>query len=60
MTSTITLKITPENKAISKAEYTNTQQGLPVNGYNLVHLNGHARPFGWSFCFAEKQLRVGP
>ena len=23
----------PENKATSKAEYTNTQQGLPDNGY---------------------------
>ena len=27
------LKAIPENKATSKAEYTNTQQVLPVNGY---------------------------
>ena len=26
----------PENKATSKAEYTNTQQGLPIIGYTLV------------------------
>ena len=39
-------KLTPENKAISKAEYTNTQQDLTVNGYNLVHLTRHARLFG--------------
>ena len=26
----------PENKATSKAEYTNTQQDLPVIGYTLV------------------------
>jgi hypothetical protein len=39
-------KCTPENKATSKAEYTNTQQDLPVNGYNLVHLTRHARLFG--------------
>ena len=25
-----------ENKATSKAEYTNTQQGLPINEYALV------------------------
>ena len=29
-------KVIPENKATSKAEYTNTQQGLPVIGYILV------------------------
>ena len=27
------LKISPENKATSKAEYTNTQQGLPDYEY---------------------------
>ena len=26
----------PENSATSKAEYTNTQQNLPVTGYNFV------------------------
>ena len=40
------LKAIPENKATSKAEYTNTQQDLPVTGYNLVHLTRHARLFG--------------
>ena len=29
-------KLVPENSATSKAEYTNTQQDLPVTGYNLV------------------------
>ena len=38
-------KCTPENKATSKVEYTNTQQDLPINGYNLVHLTRHARLF---------------
>ena len=42
----ISSKVSPENKATSKAEYTNTQQGLPINGYNLVHLTRHARLFG--------------
>ena len=32
----ISSKVIPENKATSKAEYTNTQQGLPVSGYTLV------------------------
>ena len=48
-------KCTPENKATSKAEYNNTQQDLPVNGYNLVHLTRHARLFlARGVCFAEK------
>ena len=29
----ISSKSVPENGATSKTEYTNTQQGLPVNGY---------------------------
>ena len=29
----ISSKLSPENNATSKAEYTNTQQGLPANGY---------------------------
>ena len=29
-------KLVPENSATSKAEYTNTQQDLPVTGYNIV------------------------
>ena len=29
-------KVIPENKATSKAEYINTQQGLPVSGCTLV------------------------
>ena len=47
-------KCTPESKATSKAEYTNTQQDLPVNGYNLVHLTRHARFFGWRGLFFQK------
>ena len=54
MTSIITPKITPENKATSKAEYTNTQQDLPVNGYNLVHLTRHARLFARRGFFCQK------
>ena len=42
----ISSKVIPENKATSKAEYTNTQQDLTVNGYNLVHLTRYARLFG--------------
>ena len=30
----ISSKASPENNATSKAEYTNIQQGLPINGYN--------------------------
>ena len=33
----ISSKSVPESSATSKAEYTNTQQGLPVIGYTLVH-----------------------
>ena len=59
--ASITSKALPENKATSKAEYTNTQQDLPVNGYNLVHLTRHARFFlAGGVCFAEKQLIVDP
>ena len=29
-------KLVPENSATSNAEYTNTQQDLPVTGYNIV------------------------
>ena len=47
-------KCTPENKATSKAEYTNTQQDLPVNEYNLVHLTRHAKLFGWRGLFCPK------
>jgi hypothetical protein len=32
---TISSKVSPENKATSKAEYTNTQQGLPDFWYIL-------------------------
>jgi hypothetical protein len=34
--ATMSSKGIPENSATSKAEYTNTQQGLPVIGYTLV------------------------
>jgi hypothetical protein len=33
------LKTVPQ----AKAEYSNTQQGLPICGYTLVHLTRHAR-----------------
>ena len=39
----ISSKASPKNNATSKAEYSNIQQGLPVNGYTLVHLTRHAR-----------------
>ena len=29
-------KLVPENYATSKAEYTNTQQDLPITGYTIV------------------------
>ena len=54
----ISSEVTLENNATSKAEYTNTQQGLPVNGYTLVHLTCKAVSFG--VYFAEKQQRVSP
>ena len=38
----ISSKASPENNVTSKVEYTNTQQGLPVNEYTLVHLIRHA------------------
>jgi len=56
----ISSKVKLENKATSKAEYTNTQQGLPVNGYNLAHLTRHARLLAGGVCFAKKQLGVSP
>ena len=49
-----TSNVPPENKATSKAEYTNTQQDLPINGYNLVHLTRHARLFCWRSLFCRK------
>ena len=50
-----------KNSATSKVKYTNTQQCLPVNGYNLVHLTRHARLLAGGVYFAEKkQLIVGP
>ena len=38
----ISSKASPENNVTSKVKYTNTQQGLPVNEYTLVHLTRHA------------------
>ena len=49
-----TSNVSPEYKATSKAEYTNTQQDLPVNWYNLVHLTRHARLFGCRGLFCRK------
>jgi len=42
------------NKATSKADYTNTQQGLPVNRIYLLHLSRHARLFGLRGLFCRK------
>ena len=50
-------KAIPENNATSKAEYTNTQQGLPVNRYNIVHLTRHARLFGLRGLFCQKATK---
>ena len=50
----ISSKVIPENKATSKAEYTNTQQDLPANGYNLIHLTRQARLFRWRGLFCRK------
>ena len=50
----------PENKATSKAEYTNTQQGLPVSGYTLVRYLDMQYFLAGGVCFAEKQLRLDP
>ena len=33
----------PENKVTSKTEYTNTQQGLPEEGYLKIPLTRHAK-----------------
>ena len=49
-----------KTKPQAKAEYTNTQQGLRVNGYNLAHLTRHARLLAGGVCFAKKQLGVSP
>ena len=46
-----------KNKATSKAEYTNTQQDLPVNRYNLVHLTRHAWLFGLRSLFCRKTTK---
>ena len=53
-------KALPENKATSKAEYTNTQQGLPIIGYTLVRYLDMQGFLAGGVCFAEKQLRVSP
>ena len=51
----------PENKVTSKTEYTNTQQGLPEEGYKNIPLTRHAKACESSgFTFAEKQLKVYP
>ena len=50
----ISSKVIPEIKATNKTEYTNTQQDLTVNGYNLVHLTRHARLFSWRGLFCRK------
>jgi hypothetical protein len=54
----ISSKDAPKNSATSKAEYTNTQQGLPNYWYvnnRLLSMHG-SKALG--FYFAEKQQRV--
>jgi hypothetical protein len=58
--ATISSKVSPENKATSKAEYTNTQQGLPNYLYILSQLLDMQGFWLVGFVFAEKQQRVGP
>ena len=41
------------NNATSKAEYTNTQQGLPIIGYTLVHLTRYARLLAEGFVLPK-------
>ena len=54
-------KVIPENKVTSKTEYTNTQQGLPEEGYMIsFKLDMQRLGKALGFTFAEKQLRVGP
>ena len=48
-------KVIPENKATSKAEYTNTQQGLPVSGYTLVRYLDMQGFFCWRGLFCQKR-----
>jgi hypothetical protein len=40
-----------KNKATSKAEYANTQEGLPDLWVYIAHLSIHARLFGWEGLF---------
>jgi hypothetical protein len=46
-------KALPGATDYSKAEYTNTQQGLPVGG-NYFTNSRHVRLFGYWVSFAEK------
>jgi hypothetical protein len=58
--ATISSKDAPKNNTTSKAEYTNTQQGLPDYWYvnnQLLSMHG-SKALG--FLFPEKQQRVSP
>jgi hypothetical protein len=57
--ATITSKVSPKNKATSKAEYTNTQQGLPDQWYILSRLLD-MQDFWLRVVFAKKHQRVSP
>jgi hypothetical protein len=52
-------KALPEATDYSKAEYTNTQQDLPV-GDNYITNSRNERFYGRWSSFAEKQQRVCP
>jgi hypothetical protein len=51
--ATISSKVSPENKTTSKAEYTNTQQGLPNYWYILSRLLD-MQDFWLRGCFCQK------
>ena len=54
-------KLIPEEGFNSKAEYTNAQQDLTVNGYTQsTQLDYAGFCKALVFLFAEKQQRVGP
>ena len=53
----ISSKAIPENKATSKAEYTNTQQGLPIIRYTLVRYLDMRGFLAGGVYFAEKTTK---
>ena len=56
----ISSKLVPENSATSKVEYTNTQQDLPVTGYNIVRQLDMQGFLVCGVCFPKIPLSVDP